>query len=284
MPRNYMEVAISGESGLLDQLLGLLSQLGFEGFWEDEGTLKGYISADRWLPELREEIERVVLLVMHPAGSTRPAITVRTIEGQNWNAEWERTIRPIHVTDRMVIRPTWHDYAAAPGETVLVIDPKMSFGTGYHETTRLTLRLLERHLQPGTTVLDVGTGTGVLAIAAVRLGAARAVGTDIDEWSATNAGENIALNGVTDLVTVYEGDLAGLPPERFGMVIANIQRNVLEELLPAFVQRLAPGGLLLLSGLLEQDEVPMERSLRAAGFGVFDRARENEWIALAARA
>jgi ribosomal protein L11 methyltransferase len=283
MPRNYMEVAITGESGLLDHLLGLLSQLGFEGFWEDEGTLKGYISADRWLPELQQEIERMVLLVMHPGGTARPAITVSTIEGQNWNAEWERTIRPIRVTDRIVIRPTWHDYAAAPGETVLVIDPKMSFGTGYHETTRLTLRMVERHLQPGVTVLDVGTGTGVLAIAAVRLGAARAVGTDIDEWSANNAGENIALNGVSGRVTIHEGELDGLPAERFGMVIANIQRNVLEALLPAFVQRLAPGGVLLLSGLLEQDEEPMTRALRTAGFGIADRAQENEWIALAAK-
>jgi len=283
MPRQYMEVSITGEAGLLDHLVGLLSQLGFEGFWEDDGILRGYISGERWVSGLQDEIERVVKLVMHPGSSSRPAVTVRSIEDRNWNAEWEQTIRPIRVSDRIVIRPSWHEYAAGPGEIVLTIDPKMSFGTGYHETTRLTLRLMERHLKPPLTVLDVGTGTGVLAIAAVRLGASRAVGTDVDEWSSTNALENAGLNKVDDRVVIHEGELGGLAAEQFGMVVANIQRNVLEGLMPELAGRLIPNGVLLLSGLLEGDEEPMTRFLHAVGFAAVDRLQENEWIALAAR-
>ena len=194
VPRTFREVSITGEPGLLEHLIGLLSQLGFEGFWEDEGTLRGYISGHRWRPDLQEEIEKLLLLVMRPGSMTRPGLTVRTIEDRNWNEEWERTIRPIRVSDRIVIRPTWQEYRAAPGEIVLIIDPKMSFGTGYHETTRLTLRLMETHLRPGATVLDVGTGTGILAVAAIRLGASHAVATDIDEWSAENARENALID------------------------------------------------------------------------------------------
>jgi ribosomal protein L11 methyltransferase len=283
MPRNYVEVSFAGDAGLLDHLVGLLSQLGFEGFWDDEGTLRGFISAERWIPELQREVERLVLLVTRSGVSARPVVKVRSIEEKNWNAEWERTIRPIRVSDRIVIRPTWHDYPAAPGEIVLVIDPKMSFGTGYHESTRLILRMLERHLVHGVSVLDVGTGTGVLAIAAIHLGGSRAVGTDIDEWSTTNAGENVALNGVADRITIHPGELGELAPGTFGMVLANIQRNVLEQLLPQLVQRLEVGGCLLLSGLLAQDEGPMVEALSKAGLTVTDRAQENEWVALAAR-
>ncbi len=283
MTRTHVEVSIAGDQHLLDHLVGLLSQIGFEGFWEDQGTLRSYIGGERWSPHLQTEVERVVGLVTRPSVTPRPVITVRRIEEENWNAAWERTIRPIHVSPAIVIRPTWQEYAAAPGEIVLIIDPKMSFGTGYHETTRLMLRLMERRVTPGMTVLDVGTGTGVLAIAAVRLGAARAVGTDIDEWASVNALENAALNGVTDRVTVVEGELDRIEQERFGMVAANIQRQVLEELLPELAQRLEAEGVLLLSGLLEQDEDPMRKSLLREGFAVEECLRENEWIALAAR-
>lgn len=278
-----MEVSVTGDPGVLEHLLGLLSQLGFEGFWEDGGTLRGYIAATRWSPGLHEEILRVIALVAPAGGATRPAASVRPLEDRNWNEEWERTIRPIRVSDRIVIRPSWQEFAAAPGEIVLVIDPKMSFGTGYHETTRLSLRMLERHLRPGASVLDVGTGTGVLAIAAVKLGAASAAGTDIDEWSAANALENIRLNGLEGRVGIHEGELASLTSGPFGLVVANIQRNVLEELLPEFSRLLVRDGVLLLSGLLEVDAGPMETSLRGAGFVAVDRLQENEWIALAAR-
>lgn len=283
MPRRYREVCITGEPGLLEHLIGLLSQLGFEGFWEETGSLRAYMNEERWAPGLQEAIEQVVMMVMHPGSSPRPVVTIQTVEDRNWNAEWEQTIRPIRVSNRIVIRPSWHEYPASPGEIVLIIDPKMSFGTGYHETTRLTLRLMEQHLRPPVTVLDVGTGTGVLAIAAIKLGASRAVGTDVDEWSFTNARENAAMNGVDDRVAIYGGTLDGVPPGRFGMVVANIQRGVLEELMPELTGRLDPEGILLLSGLLEGDEEPMNRSLRAAGFTTVGRLQENEWIALAAR-
>jgi len=158
----------------------------------------------------------------------------------------------------------------------------MSFGTGYHETTRLMVALAERWTRPGTRVLDAGTGTGVIAIAALKLGARSAVGFDTDEWAYANAQENARLNDIADRFTVLHGDLAVVPPGHFDLVAANIQKNVIEEMLPGLLVRLAPGGTLLLSGLLSTDDDAMRGVLGRAGLAVAEAPREAEWIAYAA--
>ena len=229
---------------------------------------------------MREEVETTVARIAR-ASNPRPTVSVRTIDPKNWNAEWEKTITPIKVTDRIVITPTWHPYNASPGQIVLTIDPKMSFGTGYHETTRLVLRLMEHHVRPGTTVLDVGTGTGVLAIAGLKLGAVSAVGVDVDEWSYDNSLENAKLNGVEEQVTFLHGDLTAVPPATFGLIVANIQLNVIVPLLPEMRDRLTPEGTLILSGLLLQDREQILNALDRSTFHLLEEMQENEWIALA---
>ncbi len=278
-----IEVAIKAEEELRDRIVALLGQLGFEGFWEDGPVLRSYISESRWTPAMPDEVERTVNLITRSSRSTRPDITTRRIEEQNWNEEWEKTIRPIHVTERMVITPSWHPYEPAPGELVLTIDPKMSFGTGYHESTRLILRLLEQNIRSGDRVLDMGTGTGVLAIAAVKLGAADATGIDVDEWSYDNARENIRLNHVEDRITILHGDITATPAGPFTLILANIQRTVLLEMLPVLVRRLCAGGRLLLAGLLREDREIMVEQLGHEGMTLLDELSENEWIAIASR-
>jgi ribosomal protein L11 methyltransferase len=182
-----------------------------------------------------------------------------------------------------VITPSWHPYEAAPGEQVLTIDPKMSFGTGYHESTRLILRLLEQNIRRGDSVLDMGTGTGVLAIAAVKLGAAQATGVDVDEWSYDNACENARLNHVEDRITILHGDISATPAGPFTLILANIQRTVLLDMLPVLVRRLRAGGRLLLAGLLREDREIMMEHLRSEGMTLSGELSENEWIAIAAR-
>jgi ribosomal protein L11 methyltransferase len=278
-----IEVAIEAEEELRDRIVALLGQLGFEGFWEDGSVLRSYISESRWTPAMPDEVERTVNLITRSSRSTRPAITTRRIQEQNWNEEWEKTIQPIHISERTVITPSWHPYEPAPGELVLTIDPKMSFGTGYHESTRLILRLLEENIRTGDSVLDMGTGTGVLAIAAVKLGAAKATGVDVDEWSYDNACENTRLNHVEDRITILHGDITATPAGPFTLILANIQRTVLLDMLPVLVHRLRAGGRLLLAGLLREDrEIMMER-LRHEGMTLSGELSENEWIAIAAR-
>ena len=204
MTASYVEVEISTNEELVDQLVAILSQIGFEGFWEDGTLLKCYINRNQWSPAMNEGVQTTIDRMVRSSNTTQPIVSVQFIDDRNWNEEWERTIKPIQVTERIVIKPTWHQYDAKPGEIVLTVDPKMSFGTGYHETTRLVLRLMERHIKPGVKLLDVGTGTGVLAIAGIKLGASSGVGVDIDEWSYDNALENVKLNDVDHLVARFQ--------------------------------------------------------------------------------
>jgi ribosomal protein L11 methyltransferase len=281
VPRTFIDVRIGASGELAEHLGGLLSQLGFEGLWEEEAVLHCYMDAGRWSPALEEEVRRIIALAA--TGKTPlPPVELVQVADRNWNEEWERTITPIRVTDRMIITPSWQRPEPRPGDLVLTIDPKMSFGTGYHESTRLVLRLLERHLKPRSRVLDVGTGTGVLAIAAVKLGAAGATGVDIDEWSLDNATENVMVNGVADRVRILRGDLAALPLEAAELIVANIQRAVLLDLLPELLRRLAPGGMLILSGLLHTDREAMLTALTRSGLHLLDELNEGEWIALVA--
>jgi ribosomal protein L11 methyltransferase len=281
MHLSYIELDIDAEQSLSEQMIAMLSELGFEGFWEDDRSLKCYIKSSRWQSRMLAEVQSLAHTLTRSSSSTAPRISVKEIHDQNWNEAWEKSIQPIKVTERIVIAPTWQPYTPLPGELLLTIDPKMSFGTGYHETTRLVLKLMEKHLVPGVTLLDVGTGTGVLAIAAIKLGAASAVGIDTDEWSYENAHENIRLNNVETAVQILQGDLASVPPRQFGMIVANIQRNVIAPLLPDLTARLLPGGMLLLSGLLLSDREILEGCFRLAGLSVVEGLRENEWLAFA---
>jgi ribosomal protein L11 methyltransferase len=283
MPRSHIELAIGTETAAFDTITGALSIEGFEGFWEDGNILRAYIAEDRWhadrLDGLRMNLARITSDLALPP----PSLTLTPVADQNWNRSWEETIRPIRVTERIVIAPTWHPFTAGPGDIVLTIDPKMSFGTGYHETTRLMLGLLERHLTSGARVLDAGTGTGILAIAALKLGAASALGFDIDEWSYANALENARLNGVSGLFTVRQGDLPSVTESGFDLIAANIQKNVIEEMLPGLVSRLAPAGTLLVSGLLTVDRDSIVATLTGGGLALEDERREGEWIAYAGK-
>lgn len=283
MAGGYVEVEISADPVLAENLLGVLSQLGFEGFWETEGALRGYLRADRSTPVLLDHVRSVIASVARSSSSPLPSVRLTPIAERNWNAEWEKTITPIRVTDRLVVTPSWHSVVPAPGEIVLTIDPKMAFGTGYHETTRLMLRLLDSRVTHGMTVLDVGTGTGILAIAAIRLGAAHATGCDVDPWSFANARENAALNGVAEECTILQGEIVVTPAGPYDLVCANLQLSIIAPMLGKLKRRCAPGGVILLAGLLVADEGEIRSLLAREGMDVAERRVENEWLACAVR-
>ncbi len=206
------------------------------------------------------------------------ALDFRVIDPVNWNARWEASVSPISVPP-FLVRPSW-----APSDTSaieIVIDPKMSFGTAHHESTRLILGRLSYLMDGVSSVLDAGTGTGVLAIAAARLGANNVVAFDIDPWSVINARENIEVNDVQDVVTVLEGDLQ-IVSGSFDLILANINRNVLLESLASFRLHLAHDGHLVLAGLLLSDRGTMIDALERAGFQVADESVEGEWLSIVA--
>ncbi|MEW6510071.1 MAG: 50S ribosomal protein L11 methyltransferase [Bacteroidota bacterium] len=283
MPASYVELAIRSDPFLFDEIIAILTMEGFEGFWEDGSLLKAYISIDRWDQRNEDAVAASLLNLTQGRSLAPPSLTYSVIEERNWNAEWEASVKPIRATERIVIAPTWSPYNGGAGDIVLTIDPKMSFGTGYHETTRLVLRLLERHLKPGSCVLDVGTGTGVLAIAALKLGAASAIGVDTDEWAYRNAIENAGLNDVGGRFIVQQGELTSVPERDFDLIMANIQRNVIVAMLEELGKRLAPDGILLISGLLSTERNTICHALLGAGMAIVEERAESEWIAFAAK-
>ena len=251
-----------------DALVADLADLGFDAFEETDNSLTAYTPAPRWDGPTQDAVTRALdRLGLGPA-------TVEIVPDRDWNAEWEASLRPIMVGP-FVIAPSWAEVDVG-GRTLLRIDPKMAFGTGYHETTRICLRLLARADVRGR-VLDVGTGTGVLALAALSLGADGALGVDIDPWSVTNGAENAALNGLADRFEGREGSLDAVPERDFDVVICNTIRSILLPLLPGLTVRAAPGAPLVVSGLLRSERDAALSAFADLGYHLADEASENEW-------
>ncbi len=279
--KTFLQISVSGSKTQTEALLPSLIELGCVGFQETDTHLIGYAELPA-APAGAARLRNAFRDILHSI-SANAEVTFTELADRNWNEEWERTIQPIEIGSRIAIRPSWREYRNESGRIVLTIDPKMSFGTGYHETTRLMLLLLERYTRAGMFVLDVGTGTGVLAIAAVKLGASSAIGSDTDEWAVENAMENVLLNTVGGAVRIFHGTIPeGMEPGP-GMICANLTLNDLTTLLVRFRSLLSRDGLLLVSGLLSADEGPIVAALKDAGFAVVETLRENEWLAICAR-
>lgn len=243
----------------------------------------GFLEEDQWWEVYFEEehwpaVEISFLRRLEEEGLTA-AYELETFDQKNWNQEWEDSIQPILVANRFLITPSWHPVEEQQDVTVLIIDPKMSFGTGYHATTRLMLQLLNTTLRHGDRVLDVGTGTGVLAIAAVLGGAREAVGVDTDEWSYDNALENAQRNAVADRCHFRLGSIEQASGQ-YDLILSNITKIDNLQLLPAYLHRLTENGRVVLSGFYTQDATDLRMALENMGMRVITEATEAEWCAI----
>ena len=272
----YIRLTIALHHSFHELLIAELFDMDFDGFEEiNEETLSASIPDREFNDSKRSEIERILIKYQNQSR----ILTEEVIQAQNWNHNWEQSIEPQNI-GKFYIRPTWGSKSGNKHHIELIIDPKMAFGTGYHATTRLILECLPEIIKNEDTVLDAGTGTGILAIAALKLGASSAFGFDIDEWSEENAKENMLLNDI-DHLEVKLGSIETIPKDRkFDVILANINRNTLLELVPKLENHLKKGGKMLLSGLLFDDEEKMlqvahKQSLRH----VFTR-QQQEWIAI----
>ncbi len=273
---DYIELRISVKDDYQELLIAELLELDFEGFEQLDDVLVASIPATRFDDTKREEIEQKIMAF----GEESSILSEQVLTPKNWNQEWEKTIKP-QTIGKFYVHPTWSSFDGELEDKIeLMIDPKMAFGTGYHATTRVMLEWLPEVVNEGDTVLDAGTGTGILAIAALKLGADRAFGFDIDEWSETNAKENILLNKVENF-EVKLGSTEVIPEgDTYDLILANINRNALIELLPELVRRLSKGGKLLLSGLLEEDEKIIKEQQVVAPLTYKGTRQHGEWIAI----
>jgi ribosomal protein L11 methyltransferase len=210
-------------------------------------------------------------------------ITLRYAEEEDWANAWKQYFKPSRVGQRLIIKPGWEEYSPAPGELVLELDPGMAFGTGGHPTTQLCLLSLEERITPGMSVADIGTGTGILSLAAARLGASHVLATDIDPLARRVAGENVTRNGLTGQIEILELADFEARAHACDLMVANIVARTIIELAPTVVQRLKPDGLFIASGIVEDYREAVLEALHEAGLTVEETKREDIWVCLVAR-
>ncbi|HMQ30173.1 MAG TPA: 50S ribosomal protein L11 methyltransferase [Chloroflexaceae bacterium] len=326
----WIELSVSVDSEAVEAVSEILAQYGYGGgvvvepAWTpgDEGPefsydparpalLRTYLPLDERAEDTRRRVEQALwhLGQMRPVGP----LQVRTVEEEDWANAWKQHYSILRVGERTVVVPSWLGYEEQPGEVVLRLDPGMAFGTGLHPTTQLCLRLIEAHARPGRRTLDLGTGSGILAIAAAKLGAGPVLALDNDPVAVRVAAENVAHNGVAGVVRVAEGSLgagAGMghwlsgnfgeadgraqapgdsqaePPsaqphaEPFELIAANLIARVLVILAADLAAALAPGGTLVSSGIIDSREAEVVAAFEAAGLRPLERHVEGEWVAL----
>jgi ribosomal protein L11 methyltransferase len=261
-----------------DLLSGLMWDFDITGLLEDNDHITIFISEKSSTTE--EQIIAKLNRLQQDKLIESYRIEKEILEDKNWNELWEKSREVIRVSDKIVIKPTFKKYSAKQNEIVLTLDPKMSFGTGEHQTTKLILGLLEKYVMRGMKVLDVGSGTGILAIASVKLGAVKAVAVDFDEICLDNCKENCILNGVENSVEVLTGEIGDVDETDFNLILANIQKNVLLEIADKIKSKLKSGGIIILSGLLESDKSEIEVKYHSLGFKTVLIEAMGEWIAV----
>jgi ribosomal protein L11 methyltransferase len=248
----------------------------------DEGEdvhLIVYFDTGTRIEEIRGDVEEF-------ARSLGRAVEVEVgqVEEEDWEAEWRRFFRPIWATDRIVVHPSWIPLEVEPEQVAIVIDPKMAFGTGGHESTRLCLRALEECLCIDDRCLDLGTGSGLLAIAAVRLGARCVLAVDVDPLAVENARENICCNGIEEgRLEVRMGSIEQAGEECYELILANIQSHILRPLIEPVRQRLVSGGRVIFSGLLAREEETFGAWVEGEVLEIDSIHGEGDWICIVAQ-
>lgn len=253
-----------------DILIAELSELGFDSFVETTDGLLAYVKKETWYPMALRNVQIL------SNEKFRIDYDVAEIEQENWNEQWESNFEPINVDNECVVRAPFHDIPDVTFD--IVITPKMSFGTGHHETTHMMLQLVLALDFTGKTVLDMGCGTGVLAILAAMKGASNVDAIDIDNWSYLNARENVAGNSCKH-INVFEGDVSLLTNQNYDIIMANINRNILLADIPIYVDHLKKGGILLLSGFYKEDIPLISKECEANGLSFQENLEKNNWVA-----
>jgi len=288
------------ESGTLnkprDTSLGQWYEHPLNDIPEGRAVIKGYFAEgtdmEQVLADLKKSVEG---LKEFDIDTGNPEYELQDVDDEDWANAWKQYFKPIRISDRLTIKPTWEEYTPSPEELIIELDPGMAFGTGTHATTALCLRTLERVVRPGDEVIDVGTGSGVLSIAAAKLGAKHVLALDLDPVAVSSAKENSRLNGLEETITVELSDLLqAIRTQEKGntalgvtLPVDVVVANILAEIILLFVDdvyaALKPEGTYIASGIIKSKQNDVEQALTKAGFTLVERFEETEWVALVAK-
>ncbi len=211
------------------------------------------------------------------------ALLSTQVEDKDWSEVWKQYYKPFHISNTLVIKPTWESYTPEAGDKVIEMDPGMAFGTGTHESTAMCMTLLEDYMQPHMRVIDVGTGSGILAIGAALLGAQEVLAIDIDPAAVKVAKENIAHNHLDQIITAVEGNLLDKVSKTCDLCVANIIADVICFLSKPLREHIVPNGLFICSGIIKERESDVAKALNEAGYELLEIRRKGEWVAMIGR-
>ena len=298
----WIEVSLRADGESAEAIAEVLGRFGHQGVsleqvgippdtWDETDIppaedliLRVYFPDDETLEEKKRQLESALghMRLMYPM----PTPAYRRVQDADWAEAWKAHYRPLRIGGRLLIRPLWIDVELAEGDIEIALDPGMAFGTGTHPTTQLCLAALERLLQPGQEVLDLGAGSGILSIAAAKLGARKVLALDIDPIAVQATQENAAANGVAEIIAPLEGGLESVltSARRFDLVIVNILARVILQLAEqGLSQILRPGGRAIFSGIIDSQVDEVEAALRRAGLQPAARRRSGDWALIEAR-
>ncbi|TVY09118.1 50S ribosomal protein L11 methyltransferase [Paenibacillus cremeus] len=290
------------ESGTLnkqrDTSLGQWYEHPLNDIPEGRAVIKGYFSEGTDMDTILEELKQSVnQLAEFDIDTGSPTYELKIVDDEDWANAWKQYFKPLRVSDRLTIKPTWEDYTASPGEIILELDPGMAFGTGTHATTALCLRTLEQVIQSGDDVIDVGTGSGILAIAAAKLGAGHVLALDLDPVAVSSATENTRLNELDEQITIKLSDLLQVLNENktetgasalgVKLPVQVVVANILAEIIVLFVKDvydvLAAGGTYIVSGVIKAKQEMVEDALKAVGFAISRVNEDQDWVVIVAQ-
>ncbi|NMB28325.1 MAG: 50S ribosomal protein L11 methyltransferase [Tissierellia bacterium] len=247
----------------------------------EEVIIKGYF------PESEDLIDKIELIrdniEKNPPGNLNKSlgeVTITEVYEKDWAEAWKKYYKPIKIGEEIVIKPTWEDYEKTDGEIVIELDPGMAFGTGTHETTTMCIEALENYVKENDIVYDIGCGSGILSIVAVKLGAKKVIGVDLDELCTRVSKENIILNKVEDLIEIKQGNLLDVVHGKADIIVSNIIAEVIADMIDSLKDYLKRGGIFIASGIIIEKVDIVEKRLIENGFKVLDTKVMGEWVSI----
>lgn len=299
---NWIEVTLRVDGEAAEAVVDLLQRYGHQGvsveqegimpgLWEDHQieppkmlAVRAYFAADERAEDTKARLESALghMSLMYPM----PTPEYKSVADEDWAEAWKAHYHPIRIGQRLLIRPRWIEMELKPDDVEIALDPGMAFGTGTHPSTQLCLEAIESLTQPGVNVLDMGTGSGILAIAAVKLGAAHVLAIDIDPVAVKVAEENATENGVAEKITAQTGSLESVigSARRFDLVVVNIISRVIIHMCENHLgETVRPGGKAIFSGVIDEQADEVEAALRKTGLEPYARRQQGDWVVIEAR-